>query len=86
MNYFQETLRINDAGSCRYEESMTPASTIWGVSDSAHRLGGELSTPSMVDVEIFLKVIEQATPRINNTQSRRLSISTIQGIDIFGLI
>ncbi len=63
-----------------------PASTIRRVSDWAHRLWKELSTPRMVDAESFLKIIPQVTPRMNNTQSRRLSLSTIQWIHIFWLI
>ncbi len=38
------------------------------------------TTPSIFDMESFLKIIQQATPSINNMQSRRLSVSMMRGV------
>ncbi len=51
-----------------------------GVANSPHQWYAELVTLRTNDAGNFLKIIRKVTPGINDMQSRRLSVSTMQGV------
>ncbi len=63
-----------------------PKSTMLGVANSPHHWYAELVILRTNDAGNFLKIIRKVTPCINDMQSRRLSVPTMQGVCDFRIL